>query len=66
MFQHTATRRWLGELITAHVERALVSTHSHPKVAGGEDLLPLSLTIVSTHSHPKVAGMALLNKRRAA
>ena len=55
-FQHTATRRWLVPDIAPLSFSSLVSTHSHPKVAGDEndeDLLDFG---VSTHSHPKVAG----------
>ena len=33
-----------------------VSTHSHPKVAGGLTPQKLHQILVSTHSHPKVAG----------
>ena len=33
MFQHTATRRWLLSSLFLSAPKALVSTHSHPKVA---------------------------------
>ncbi len=33
-FQHTATRRWLATLEKTHHTFKIVSTHSHPKVAG--------------------------------
>ena len=41
MFQHTATRRWLGFGVDDDAVRA-VSTHSHPKVAGGCRRRPVS------------------------
>ena len=34
---------------------ALVSTHSHPKVAAASQITNINKWIVSTHSHPKVA-----------
>ena len=37
-----------------------VSTHSHPKVAGGCPRFAVHAGAVSTHSHPKVAGVARL------
>ena len=40
----------------AEVANLFVSTHSHPKVAGGSGRQDNNLKPVSTHSHPKVAG----------
>ena len=37
MFQHTAARRRLQDLITQINAKLRVSTHSHPKVAASED-----------------------------
>ncbi len=37
-------------------KKLLVSTHSHPKVAGLQGLTLTPICAVSTHSHPKVAG----------
>ena len=37
--------------------KALVSTHSHPKVAANSLGSNLSIIVVSTHSHPKVAAI---------
>ena len=34
----------------------VVSTHSRPKAAGGNDMMDLDLLSVSTHSRPKAAG----------
>ena len=34
LFQHTATRRWLGGVKWETIDGMDVSTHSHPKVAG--------------------------------
>ena len=57
-FQHTATRRWLATCDCSKCVVAVVSTHSHPKVAGCEKGACRGGTFVSTHSHPKVAGLA--------
>ena len=69
LFQHTATRRWLGRQLRRLVARAVVSTHSHPKVAGyGSSRGMVEQILVSTHSHPKVAGICtghILTSRRA-
>ena len=54
-FQHTATRRWLRTELCQVLHPALVSTHSHPKVAANLLALNHCYLIVSTHSHPKVA-----------
>ena len=43
-----------------------VSTHSHPKVAGGAGIHAVLERIVSTHSHPKVAGPFVQRYRRLA
>ena len=56
VFQHTATRRWLVLHRAQRLGGTQVSTHSHPKVAGGRQDVPHPDTGVSTHSHPKVAG----------
>ena len=55
MFQHTATRRWLPEILQGQGDLDKVSTHSHPKVAAIRKPMSKNLTLVSTHSHPKVA-----------
>ena len=55
LFQHTATRRWLLLTFGLGTTDAVVSTHSHPKVAAQSPLPPLHRHAVSTHSHPKVA-----------
>ena len=54
-FQHTATRRWLQRGIGFFGMRAVVSTHSHPKVAASTPKKQFIKLMVSTHSHPKVA-----------
>ena len=64
-FQHTATRRWL-DFISLYIGGVkFVSTHSHPKVAGGKNRPSYRRQIVSTHSHPKVAGQRGSNDNAA-
>ena len=58
-FQHTATRRWLPEENGITFSQFVVSTHSHPKVAACDELVPDGFGgQVSTHSHPKVAALS--------
>ena len=59
VFQHTATRRWLGGGVKSSQGLPSVSTHSHPKVAGTALILNWRREAVSTHSHPKVAGLGV-------
>ena len=56
-FQHTATRRWLRLPSTSGGVFAIVSTHSHPKVAASRRFFSRKQSTVSTHSHPKVAAL---------
>ena len=55
-FQHAAARRRLQRVFIAAAVVHIVSTHSHPKVAGGQQNKQQSGMMVSTHSRPKAAG----------
>ena len=53
---------WAG-LAQHVVGGGVVSTHSHPKVAGAQAYGAAQFGHVSTHSHPKVAGASLMRWR---
>ena len=54
-FQHTATRRWLGNCMAA-IHRLMLFQHTATRVAGRLMVRSVARDGVSTHSHPKVAG----------
>ena len=56
LFQHTATRRWLGTVRAAAEAFAAVSTHSHPKVAGPIFLRSLTLRFFRFNTQPPEGG----------
>ena len=56
MFQHTAARRRLANILRAFDGHTMVSTHSRPKAAGKSDKNLNHYHKVSTHSRPKAAG----------
>ena len=56
MFQHTAARRRLARRVGRDPLFILVSTHSRPKAAGGNNCEYNNSGNVSTHSRPKAAG----------
>ena len=58
-FQHTATRRWLGNVCPQKAQRCVVSTHSHPKVAGKSSKSSLHPK-PSFNTQPPEGGWALL------
>ena len=43
--------------VAEYLATFIVSTHSHPKVAGSVNINRRQHAVVSTHSHPKVAGI---------
>ena len=56
MFQLTAARRRLEDVVVTRLRRLDVSTHSRPKAAGKCFFNVVQPTKVSTHSRTKAAG----------
>ena len=56
VFQHTAARRRLVNVVISVTQVTYVSTHSRPKAAGNQVLHRHQARQVSTHSRPKAAG----------
>ena len=57
LFQHTAARRRLEQLLQRALYVRNVSTHSRPKAAGAVGFARYEADDVSTHSRPKAAGL---------